>query len=143
MPCRCVPKLLSKEALLILIQGAFLVSRTFLTDRISRIEARAGRHLISQVLLLALAFYNLMIPMTMHAFTITLSVWVHFIAMYIRSYSLCGWADNVCMRTAELPWIHQRPDGVLGPVRPSSHCQFWPEVRSKLSMGLHAYKMPS
>ena len=49
MPCRCVPKLLSKEALLILIQGAFLVSRTFLTDRISRIEARAGRHLISQV----------------------------------------------------------------------------------------------
>ena len=47
--CRCVPKLLSKEALLILIQGAFLVSRTFLTDRISRIEARAGRHLISQV----------------------------------------------------------------------------------------------
>lgn len=50
--CRCVPKLLSKEALLILIQGAFLVSRTFLTDRISRIEARAGRHLISQVSLL-------------------------------------------------------------------------------------------
>ena len=50
MPCICVPKLLSKEALLILIQGAFLVSRTFLTDRISRIEARAGRHLISQVL---------------------------------------------------------------------------------------------
>ena len=49
MPCRCVPKLLSKEALLILIQGAFLVSRTLLTDRISRIEARAGRHLISQV----------------------------------------------------------------------------------------------
>ena len=47
--CRCVPRLLSKEALLILIQGAFLVSRTFLTDRISRIEARAGRHLISQV----------------------------------------------------------------------------------------------
>ena len=44
-----MPKLLSKEALLILIQGAFLVSRTFLTDRISRIEARAGRHLISQV----------------------------------------------------------------------------------------------
>ena len=53
MPCRCVPKLLSKEALLILIQGGFLVSRTFLTDRISRIEARAGRHLISQVMRLA------------------------------------------------------------------------------------------
>ena len=40
--CRCVPKLLSREALLILIQGGLLVSRTFLTDRISRIEARAG-----------------------------------------------------------------------------------------------------
>jgi hypothetical protein len=49
MACRCVPQLLSKEALLILIQGALLVSRTFLTDRISRIEARAGRHLIAQV----------------------------------------------------------------------------------------------
>ena len=47
--CRCVPKLLSREALLILIQGGLLVSRTFLTDRISRIEARAGRHLIAQV----------------------------------------------------------------------------------------------
>ena len=46
---RCVPRLLSREALLVLVQGGLLVSRTFLTDRISRIEARAGRHLIAQV----------------------------------------------------------------------------------------------
>ena len=34
---------------LIVAQGGLLVSRTWLTDYISRIEARAGRHLISQV----------------------------------------------------------------------------------------------
>ncbi|CAL8463002.1 g2536 [Coccomyxa elongata] len=44
----CVPKLLSKESLLVFLQGCLLVSRTFLTERISRIEARAGRHLIAQ-----------------------------------------------------------------------------------------------
>ncbi|KAK9815509.1 hypothetical protein WJX72_004862 [[Myrmecia] bisecta] len=44
----CVPRLLSKEAGLIAFQGGLLLSRTWLTDYISRIEARAGRHLISQ-----------------------------------------------------------------------------------------------
>lgn len=34
---------------LIVAQGCLLVSRTWLTDYISRIEARAGRHLISLV----------------------------------------------------------------------------------------------
>ena len=34
---------------LIVAQGCLLVSRTWLTDYISRIEALAGRHLISQV----------------------------------------------------------------------------------------------
>ncbi|KAK9805964.1 hypothetical protein WJX73_009234 [Symbiochloris irregularis] len=44
----CVPGIATKEAGLILAQGLLLLSRTWLTDYISRIEARAGRHLISQ-----------------------------------------------------------------------------------------------
>lgn len=47
--CSCVPGIATKEAGLILAQGLLLLSRTWLTDYISRIEARAGRHLISQV----------------------------------------------------------------------------------------------
>ncbi len=46
---RCVPSVFSPEAGLIAAQGALLVSRTLLTDYISRIEARAGRQLIQQV----------------------------------------------------------------------------------------------
>jgi len=37
------------RAALIGVQGCLLVCRTWLTDYISRIEARAGRHLIAQV----------------------------------------------------------------------------------------------
>ena len=44
----CVPSPASHEAGLIALQGALLVSRTLLTDYISKIEARAGRHLIGQ-----------------------------------------------------------------------------------------------
>lgn len=44
----CVPSPTSPEAGLIALQGALLVSRTLLTDYISRIEAHAGRHLIAQ-----------------------------------------------------------------------------------------------
>ena len=44
----CVPSPFSAEAGLIAFQGLLLVSRTLLTDQISRIEARAGRHLIAQ-----------------------------------------------------------------------------------------------
>lgn len=44
----CVPRLASKESSLIALQGLLLLSRTWLTDYISRIEARAGRHLIAQ-----------------------------------------------------------------------------------------------
>ena len=47
-PHSCVPSPTSPEAGLIALQGALLVSRTLLTDYISRIEARAGRHLIAQ-----------------------------------------------------------------------------------------------
>ena len=46
---RCVPGLWTPEAALIGVQGCLLVWRTWLTDYISRIEARAGRHLIAQV----------------------------------------------------------------------------------------------
>ena len=46
---RCVPGLVCKESGLIAAQGVLLLSRTWLTDYISRIEARAGRHLIVQV----------------------------------------------------------------------------------------------
>lgn len=46
---RCVPGVFSPEAGLIAVQGALLVSRTLLTDYISRIEAKAGRQLIQQV----------------------------------------------------------------------------------------------
>ena len=46
---RCVPGLWTPEAALIGVQGCLLVCRTWLTDYISRIEARAGRHLIAQV----------------------------------------------------------------------------------------------
>ena len=45
----CVPGVWSQEMALIVAQGCLLVSRTWLTDYISRIEARAGRHLISLV----------------------------------------------------------------------------------------------
>ena len=48
LPCSCVPGLWTREAALIGVQGALLVCRTWLTDFISRIEARAGRHLIAQ-----------------------------------------------------------------------------------------------
>lgn len=44
----CVPSAWSREAGLIALQSALLVSRTWLTDYISRIEARAGRNLIGQ-----------------------------------------------------------------------------------------------
>ena len=44
----CVPSPFSPEAGLIAFQGLLLISRTLLTDQISRIEARAGRHLIAQ-----------------------------------------------------------------------------------------------
>jgi hypothetical protein len=44
-----VPSAWSREAGLIALQSALLVSRTWLTDYISRIEARAGRNLIGQV----------------------------------------------------------------------------------------------
>mmetsp|Transcript_1337 Transcript_1337/g.3997 ORF Transcript_1337/g.3997 Transcript_1337/m.3997 type:complete len:758 (-) Transcript_1337:479-2752(-) len=44
----CVPSLWSREAVLIAVQSSLLMSRTWLTDYISRIEARAGRHLIGQ-----------------------------------------------------------------------------------------------
>ena len=46
---RCVPSLWSREAALIALQSSLLMSRTWLTDYISRLEARAGRHLIGQV----------------------------------------------------------------------------------------------
>ena len=39
----------SAEAGLILVQGGLLVTRTLITDAISRIEARAARYLIAQV----------------------------------------------------------------------------------------------
>ncbi|KAL0051485.1 hypothetical protein WJX82_008361 [Trebouxia sp. C0006] len=44
----CVPGILSAESGLIGIQACLLLSRTWLTDYISRIEARAGRYLIAQ-----------------------------------------------------------------------------------------------
>mmetsp|Transcript_5153 Transcript_5153/g.11220 ORF Transcript_5153/g.11220 Transcript_5153/m.11220 type:complete len:766 (-) Transcript_5153:214-2511(-) len=44
----CVPSPFSKEALLILIQGGLLVSRTLLTDWIARIEGWSGSTLTSQ-----------------------------------------------------------------------------------------------
>jgi len=44
----CVPSPFSKEAGLILIQGILLVSRTLLTDLISRIEGWSGGSLVSQ-----------------------------------------------------------------------------------------------
>ncbi|GBF95731.1 hypothetical protein Rsub_08713 [Raphidocelis subcapitata] len=43
----CVPGLLSREALLVALQGGLLVSRTLLTDVISRIEGSAGRAITS------------------------------------------------------------------------------------------------
>ena len=46
--CSCVPAPLSKEALLVLVQGVLLVSRTLLTDYISRVEGYCGRALVSQ-----------------------------------------------------------------------------------------------
>lgn len=44
---RCVPSIWSKEALLILIQGGLLVSRTLLTDWIARIEGTSGSSIIN------------------------------------------------------------------------------------------------
>lgn len=44
----CVPSPISKEALLIFIQGILLVSRTLLTDSISSLEGYCGRSLVSQ-----------------------------------------------------------------------------------------------
>ncbi len=40
---------MSREALLILLQGGLLVSRTVLTDRIAAIEGLSGSTLVSQV----------------------------------------------------------------------------------------------
>jgi len=40
---------MSQEALLVLIQGCLLVSRTLLTDYISRVEGFAGKALTSLV----------------------------------------------------------------------------------------------
>lgn len=45
----CVPSALSREGLLVLVQGALLVSRTLLTDYISRIEGRCGSAITSLV----------------------------------------------------------------------------------------------
>ncbi|KXZ41495.1 hypothetical protein GPECTOR_431g302 [Gonium pectorale] len=44
----CVPSPLSREAMLILAQGCLLVSRTLLTDYISRVEGYCGSTLVSQ-----------------------------------------------------------------------------------------------
>ncbi|MEW5310860.1 MAG: hypothetical protein WDW38_002620 [Sanguina aurantia] len=44
----CVPSVFCKEALLILIQGGLLVSRTLLTDWIARVEGYSGSTLVSQ-----------------------------------------------------------------------------------------------
>jgi len=44
-----VPSVFSWEALLVLLQGGLLVSRTLLTDYISRIEGYAGRAITSLV----------------------------------------------------------------------------------------------
>ncbi|KAL3151953.1 hypothetical protein ABBQ32_001078 [Trebouxia sp. C0010 RCD-2024] len=44
----CIPSVLCVESGLIGIQACLLLSRTWLTDYISRIEARAGRYLIAQ-----------------------------------------------------------------------------------------------
>jgi len=46
---RCVPGWCTKEALLVLIQGGLLVSRTLLTDYISRVEGNCGKYLTSLV----------------------------------------------------------------------------------------------
>lgn len=43
----CIPGPMSQEALLVLIQGCLLVSRTLLTDYISRVEGFAGKALTS------------------------------------------------------------------------------------------------
>ncbi len=45
----CVPSPFSKEAGLILLQGCLLVSRTLLTDYISRVEGYCGRSIVSLV----------------------------------------------------------------------------------------------
>lgn len=47
--CRCVPGVFTKEFLLVLIQGGLLVSRTLLTDYISRVEGYCGKSLTSLV----------------------------------------------------------------------------------------------
>ena len=52
-----MPSLLSREALLVGVQGALLVSRTLLTDHISRIEGRCGRAITSLVRLPAPACF--------------------------------------------------------------------------------------
>jgi hypothetical protein len=44
-----VPGLFTREAFLVLVQGVLLVSRTLLTDYISRIEGYCGRALTSLV----------------------------------------------------------------------------------------------
>eukprot|EP00882_Tetradesmus_deserticola_P011435 GHRQ01012098.1.p1 GENE.GHRQ01012098.1~~GHRQ01012098.1.p1 ORF type:complete len:281 (+),score=127.68 GHRQ01012098.1:289-1131(+) len=43
----CVPGLFTREAFLVLVQGVLLVSRTLLTDYISRVEGYCGRALTS------------------------------------------------------------------------------------------------
>ncbi|MEW5301617.1 MAG: hypothetical protein WDW36_004466 [Sanguina aurantia] len=44
----CVPSVFSREAMLIMIQGVLLVSRTLLTDWIARVEGYSGSTLVSQ-----------------------------------------------------------------------------------------------
>ena len=50
-PClrSCVPGPLSREAGLVLLQGCLLVSRTLLTDYISRVEGYCGKSITSLV----------------------------------------------------------------------------------------------
>lgn len=47
--CSCVPGLFTREAFLVLVQGGLLVSRTLLTDYISRVEGYCGKALTSLV----------------------------------------------------------------------------------------------
>ena len=110
--CRCVPRVLSKESLLILLQGGLLVSRTFLTDRISRIEARAGRHLIAQVKL-----FTCMLSLPVTNATVPVLYLLHMIC-----------ADENILLLAELPWVCQGLGCVPWGVCTCSCGQLRPEV---------------
>jgi hypothetical protein len=58
LPCSCVPGLFTREAFLVLVQGGLLVSRTLLTDYISRVEGYCGRALTSLVRMDAAACFT-------------------------------------------------------------------------------------